>query len=103
MTDISAPVTTIANARSAHGILGVDQLHSTLRDAIPGCDELLIKVRVWPQYGKELSMSWWELAPIQRQLHRQTEGTNDQNQNGTHLDAIWALMKTTSSCAATKP
>ncbi|SHG03810.1 hypothetical protein [Bradyrhizobium erythrophlei] len=103
LTDISAPVTTIANARSAHGILGVDQLHSTLRDAIPGCDELLIKVRVWPQYGKELSMSWWESAPIQRQLHRQTEGTNDQNQNGTHLDAIWALMKTTSSCAATKP
>jgi hypothetical protein len=102
VTDIAAPLTTIANARTAHGILGVDELHSTLHAAIPGCDELLIQVRVWPQNGKELSMSWWESTPVQRQLHRQTEGGNDKNQNSTHLDAIWMLMKATSSCAAIK-
>ncbi len=102
MTDISAPVTTIANARTAHGILGVDELHSTLHAAIPGCDELVIQVRVWPQNGRDLSMSWWELTPVQRQLHRQTEGSNDKNQNSTRLNAIWAVMKATSSCAATR-
>ncbi len=102
MTDISAPVTTIANARTAHGILGVDELHSTLHAAIPGCDELLIQVRVWPQNGRDLSMSWWESTPVQRQLHRQTEGGNDKNQNSTRLNAIWAVMKATSSCAATR-
>jgi hypothetical protein len=102
MTDIAAPVTTIANARTAHGILAVDELHSALHKAISGCDELLIQVRVWPQNGTELSMSWWESTPIQRQLHRQTEGSDDKNRNNIHLNAIWALMKETSSCAGTK-
>jgi hypothetical protein len=99
LTDITAPLTTSINARTAHGTLGVAELHSVLHAAIPGCDELLIQVRVWPQNGKGLSMSWWESNPVQRQLHRQTEDGKDANQNGPHLQAIWDLMKTTSACA----
>jgi hypothetical protein len=34
VTDIVTPVTTVANARNAHGILGVDQLRSSLRAAL---------------------------------------------------------------------
>jgi hypothetical protein len=102
VTDISTFVTTVANDRNAHGILGVDQLHSTLHEAIPECS-VLIKIRVWPQYRKSLSMSWWESSPVQRQLHRQTEAGKEKNQNGPHLDAIWEAMKTTSSrCVAAK-
>jgi hypothetical protein len=100
MTDISTPVTTFANDRAAHGILGVDQLHTALRDAIPGCG-VLVKIRVWPQYRKALSMSWWESAPIQRQLHRQTEDGMDKNENRPHLDAVWQALKATSSNCAT--
>jgi hypothetical protein len=101
VTDITTLLTTIANDRTAHGVLGVDQLHSTLRAAIPECD-LLIKVRVWPQNGRSLSMSWWESSPVQRQLHRQTEPRKEKNENGPHLEAIWTLMKATSSCATAK-
>jgi hypothetical protein len=102
VTDVAAPVTTVANARTAHGILGVDELHSTLHAVIPECDELLIQVRVWPQNGRDLSMSWWESTPVQRQLHRQTEGSNDKNQNSARLNAIWTLMKAASGCAITR-
>src|SRR5262249_36517188 len=49
VTDIVTPVTTVANARTAHGILGVDQLRSSLRGAMPACDVRMIHVRVWPQ------------------------------------------------------
>jgi hypothetical protein len=100
ITDISTPIKTIVNDRTAHGILGVDQLHTTLRDAIPGCG-VLVKIRVWPQYRKALSMSWWESAPIQRQLHRQTEDGKDKNENRPHLDAVWQALKATSSSCAT--
>jgi len=116
VTDITAPVTTFANARTAHGILAVDELRSRLHAAIPECEKsvMMIQVRVWPDNGKDLSMSWWESSLVQRQLHQQTEDdkvrrqleqTNNsgaQGQNGPHLQAIWRQMKTTSSCAATR-
>ena len=99
ITDISTPITTVVNDRTAHGILGVDQLHTALRDAMPGCG-VLVKIRVWPQYRKALSMSWWESASIQRQLHRQTEDGMDKNENRPHLNAVWqALQSTSSNCA----
>jgi hypothetical protein len=42
VTDIVTPLTTVANARNAHGILGVDQLRSSLRAALPDCDLRMI-------------------------------------------------------------
>jgi hypothetical protein len=102
VTDVTTPLTTAINGRTAHGILGIEQLHNALHEAMPKC-AVLIKVRVWPQYRKSLSMSWWESMPIQRQLHRQTEDSKEKNQNRAHLDAIWDAMKaTSSSCVATK-
>jgi hypothetical protein len=115
VTDITGPLTTFANARTAHGILAVDELASRLHAAISECEKpvMTIQVRVWPDKGKNLSMSWWESSLVQRQLHQQTEddkvrrqlgktdGSGAQEQNGPHLEAIWRQMKTTSSCAAT--
>jgi hypothetical protein len=119
VTDVVAPLTTFANARSAHGILGVDELRTTLHAEIP-CDLQVVKVRVWPSNGRSLSMSWWESTPIQRQLHRQTEDCQDlpsedvrdciqrrdstkegpdHNKNVPHLNAIWAVLKN-STCTA---
>jgi hypothetical protein len=101
ITEIVTPLTTIANARTAHGLLGVDQLHSSLREAIPNCNVSMVQVRVWPQFesnsnvSKEVSMSWWLSSPIQRHLHQQTEGNMDGNLNQTHLQTIWTLIRTT--------
>jgi len=104
VTDIVTPVTTVANSRTAHGILGVDQLHSSLREAMPDCDVRMIHVRVWPQLdqttnrSRAVSMSWWLSAPIQRHLHQQTEGTKNENENGPRLQAVWKVLQTTSNC-----
>jgi hypothetical protein len=100
ITDIVAPVTTVDNARTAHGILGVDQLRTALHAALAECKILVLQVRVWPTNGKSLSMSWWESSVVQRQLHRQTEPGHDKNQNKPHLDAIWAALQRPASCGA---
>lgn len=109
LTDLVTPVITVANARTAHGILGVDQLRSSLREAIPGCDLRTIHVRVWPQRlddtskrSRAVSMSWWLSTPIQRHLHQQTEDTKNGNENGLRLRAVWEVMRTTSSCATSR-
>jgi hypothetical protein len=106
VSDILTPLTTVANTRTAHALLGVDQLRSALRTALPDCQVHMIQVRVWPQTfrgssgSRAVSMSWWLSAPIQRHLHQQTEGTKNSNQNGPRLDTIWNAMKATSACAA---
>lgn len=51
LTEANAPITTFANARTAHGVLAVDQLRTTLHAAIPECSRLVIQVRVWPDKG----------------------------------------------------
>jgi hypothetical protein len=107
VTEVTAPLITFANARTAHGILGVDELRAALHAAIPECERLLIKIRVSPDHHKPLSMSWWESPLIQRRLHRQTEGASipisktgaEDNGNGPHLDAIWQEMER-STCKA---
>jgi hypothetical protein len=101
VTDVTAPLTTFANARTAHGILAVDQVRSTLHAAM-SCPILMVQIRVWPDHGKDLSMSWWESSPVQRQLHQQTEDGKAQNQNGRHLATIWNQMNSVSGCAASK-
>jgi hypothetical protein len=109
LTEATAPIKTFANARTAHGVLAVDQLRTTLHAAIPECSKLVIQVRVWPDGDKQLSMSWWESPLVQRQLHRQTETSRDagshkgadKNQNQPHLEAIWQEMKL-SSCEVPK-
>jgi hypothetical protein len=105
VTDIVAPFVTVANTRTAHGILGVDELSIALRDAMPDCQTYMIPVRVWPQPletsvgPRAVSMSWWLSTLVQRHLHQQTEPGKNQNQNGPGLKAIWNVMKATSSCA----
>ena len=72
MTDIITPIETVINARTAHGLLGVAELDSALRDAFaPRSCEGFIQVRVWPEpeasgsgKSKAVSMSWWLSAPI---------------------------------------
>jgi hypothetical protein len=111
VTDIVTPLITVANTRTAHGILGVDQTRSTLREAMSNCQPqaFLIPVRVWPQHletgkgSREVSMSWWLSTLIQRHLHQQTElaatGTGkNSNQNEPWLKAIWNVMRSTSGC-----
>jgi hypothetical protein len=107
VTDVVTPVTTVANARNAHGILGVDQLRSSLRAALPQCDLRMIHVRVWPQQfnqtsnrSRAVSMSWWLSTPIQYHLHQQTEDTKNENENGPRLQAVWDVLRTTSRCAS---
>ena len=108
VTDIVTPLTTIANTRTAHGILGVDELTSALREKMPGCP-VMIPVRVWPQTlgtsdeTRPVSMSWWLSGLVQRHLHQQTEGDKNANQNQRRLQAIWSVMKTASSCAPSPP
>jgi hypothetical protein len=105
LTEVTTPIETFANARTAHGALAVDQLRTALHDSIQHCDRLVIQVRIWPDGDKQLSMSWWESPLVQRQMHRQTEKTQDvnsqsgadENQNLPHLKAIWQEMRT-SSC-----
>jgi hypothetical protein len=105
VTDIVAPLVTAANTRTAHGILGVDELSSALREAIPGCQPYMIPVRVWPQpldtsdASRPVSMSWWLSTLVQRHLHQQTELRKNDNQNGPRLQEIWNVMKAFSSCA----
>jgi hypothetical protein len=106
VTDIITPLTVVANTRTAHAILGVDQLRSSLQAALSGCHVHMIQVRVWPQSlgassgSRAVSMSWWLSGPIQRHLHQQTEGTKNSNQNGPRLEAVWNAMEATSACAA---
>jgi hypothetical protein len=113
VTDLVTPLTTFWNARTAHATLGVDQLRSSLSEALRGCGMHVIQVRVWPQQlgtssgSRAVSMSWWLSSPVQRHLHQQTEvaetdsqkGKND-NKNVPRLAAVWSTMKATSECAS---
>lgn len=109
VTDLTTPVRTVINARTAHGLLAVAELDAALRDAFaPGPCEGVIQVRVWPQpeteksgRSKALSMSWWLSAPVQEHLHQQTElrGREPQS-NANHLEAIVMQLQATSSCPA---
>ena len=115
VTDIVTPLTTVINTRTAHGILGVDELRTTLRDAMSNCttQTFLIPVRVWPQRletgdgSRAVSMSWWLSTLVQRHLHQETElagngqGKNS-NQNERWLRAIWDVMATSPGCTAPK-
>lgn len=104
LTDIVTPIITAANTRTAHGILGVDELGSALRQAMPGCQSYMIPVRVWPQpletsdRPRAVSMSWWLSTLVQRHLHQQTELGKNHNQNAPRLQEIWNVMKASSSC-----
>jgi hypothetical protein len=104
LTDIVTPIITAANTRTAHGILGVDELGSALREAMPGCQSYMIPVRVWPQpleasdRPRAVSMSWWLSTLVQRHLHQQTELGKNHNQNTPRLQEIWNVMKASSSC-----
>jgi hypothetical protein len=113
VTDIVTPIKTVVNARTAHGLLGVAELDSALRDAFAprSCDGF-IQVRVWPEQeadgsgtSKAVSMSWWLSAPIQQHLHNQTEPQRDQSSDNTpHLAAILERFGERSACEqAPKP
>jgi hypothetical protein len=114
VTDIVTPVKTVINARTAHGLLGVAELDSALRDAFaPRSCEGLIQVRVWPEpepsgsgKSKALSMSWWLSAPLQQHLHNQTEPrqVHQSADNTPHLAAILEQFGARSACQqASKP
>jgi hypothetical protein len=113
VTDIATPIKTVINARTAHGLLGVAELDSALRDAFaPGSCEDLIQVRVWPEQAngsgqsKAVSMSWWLSAPVQQHLHNQTEPQQapQSADNTPHLAAILEQFGARSACEqASKP
>lgn len=105
LSEVTAPITTVFNARTAHGVQAVDALRTWLHAAIPECDKLVIQLRISPDGDKPLSMSWWESPLVQRRIHRQTEGDpnsnsgggKESNQNLPRLKAIWQEMQS-SSC-----
>jgi hypothetical protein len=115
LTDVVTPLKTVINARTAHGLLGVAELDSALRDAFaPGSCEGLLQVRVWPERGvngsgqsKAVSMSWWLSAPVQQHLHDQTEPQqvrHSAEDNTPHLAAILEQFGARSTCKqALKP
>jgi len=107
VTDLVTPVKTVINARTAHGLLGVAELNSALRDAFaPRSCVGLIQVRVWPEpeasgsgQSKAVSMSWWLSGPIQQHLHNQTEPQQVQSADNTpHLAAILEQFGARSAC-----
>jgi hypothetical protein len=81
VTDAVTPLKTVIDARTAHGLLGVAELDSVLRDTFaPRSCVNLSQIRVWPELeatasgqSKAVSMSWWLSAPVQEHLHNQTE------------------------------
>jgi hypothetical protein len=101
VTDLLAPVMTIINTRSAHGVLGMDELRIALNHPTPKC-AVETKVRVWPQPdgkskgARAVSMSWWLSPPVQLHLHQQTE-LDKTEKNEDRLNAVWAALKATSS------
>ena len=78
LTEVTTPITTFVNTRTARGVLAMAQMRSVLRQSLPGCEHVA-HVRVWPQRAEDaersraVSMSWWLSSPIQRHLHQQTE------------------------------
>ena len=104
VTDVWTPVMAIINTRSAHGVLGMDELRITLDHALPKCDVNETKIRVWPQPSAEkngsraVSMSWWLSPPVQLHLHQQTEPNKSGNHNDDRLQTVWNAMKMTSAC-----
>jgi hypothetical protein len=103
LTEVTAPLTSVINVRTAHGVQAVDELRTALHASIPECDKLVIQLRISPDGDKPLSMSWWESPLVQRRIHRQTEGDQnaglgkEHNQNLPRLKAIWQEMQS-SSC-----
>lgn len=106
LSEVTAPITTVFNTRTAHGVQAVDALRTWLHAAIPECDKLVIQLRISPDGDKSLSMSWWESPLVQRRIHRQTErdpnsgSGKENNQNLPRLKAIWQEMQS-STCKAT--
>jgi hypothetical protein len=105
VTDIVTPVMAIINTRSAHGVLGMDELRIMLNHPAPKCT-VETKVRVWPQLdgksqeARAVSMSWWLSPPVQLHLHQQTERDKIGRENEDRLNAVWdALRAPSSSCA----
>jgi hypothetical protein len=112
VTDLVTPVKTVINARTAHGLLGIAELDTALRDAFaPGSCENLFQVRVWPEQAngsgqsKAVSMSWWLSAPVQQHLHNQTElqQAPQSADNTPHLAAILEQFGVRSACEQAKP
>jgi hypothetical protein len=113
VTDIVTPIKTVINARTAHGLLGIAELDTALRDAFaPGSCENFFQVRVWPEpangsgQSKAVSMSWWLSAPVQQYLHDQTElqQAPQSADNTPHLAAILEQFGARSACEqASKP
>jgi hypothetical protein len=106
VTDIVTPIKTVINARTAHGLLGVAELDSALRDAFAqGSCADLFQIRVWPEQAngsgqsKAVSMSWWLSAPVQQHLHSQTEPQAHYSVDNTpHFAAIWEQIGARSPC-----
>jgi hypothetical protein len=102
VTDILTPVMAIINTRSAHGVLGMDELRITLNHPTPKCT-VETKVRVWPQLdgkskeARAVSMSWWLSPPVQLHLHQQTDSDKTDEQNEDRLNLVWDALKATSS------
>jgi hypothetical protein len=105
LTELTAPITTLANTRTARGTHAVIQLRSALFTRMPNCRAHVAHVRVWPQSqetskrSRAVSMSWWLSAPIQRHLHQQTEDTKNENGNGEILKLVWEMLAAKSDCA----
>jgi hypothetical protein len=106
VTDILTPVVTIIDTRSAHGVLGIDELRIALKHELSNCKINETKIRVWPQLdgksngARAVSMSWWLSPPVQLHLHQQTEpDKNEKYNNEDRQKAVWdALSATSSTC-----
>ncbi len=104
-SEITAPLVTFANTRTARGTHAVSQLRTALFTRMPRCPAQVAHVRVWPQSqekskrSRAVSMSWWLSTPIQRHLHQQTEEFKNENDNAATLALAWMMLQANSECA----
>jgi hypothetical protein len=117
LTDLTVPISAVANTRTSRGRLAVDQLEAVM-DGITSstCGDDTAHIRVWPQFRPSkfsggdkkvsipVSMSWWLSRPIQILLHQQTEAPTEknQNQNQDQIERVWRAIESNSDCIAAK-
>jgi hypothetical protein len=121
LTDLTAPLSAIANTREARGTLSVQQMRALLGDIRAGCGgPSTAHIRVWPQFEnapaptcqdlkskvplrdktRAVSLSWWLSRPVQFHLFDQL---TPKSCNSDALPQIWEALTSPPHCPATSP
>jgi len=121
LTDLTAPLTAVANTRQARGTLSVQQMRALLGDIRAGCNgPSTAHIRVWPQFEnapaptcqdlkskvplrdktRAVSLSWWLSRPVQFHLFDQL---TPKSCNSDALPQMWEALTSPPHCPAPSP